>query len=295
MKRYQRDIVICLIIALATIGVVFHFLQSMHAGQTDTQTDPYAVLDERPDGLLVIRRPAVFARLMLSDKAHRSAMRRFIPEFFLALLDHTDLPTSYLSFHPQGILFYTTLDEQEALYLEKRVVHPLLGVDYPPQRIERDSIRFHYYLTRQGDYIGCYQKDHLWIASTSKHLLEQTARRQRAAETPALSAFQQALMSLDKHALAHVLLPTDSLHISLMRPDSTWWHLPVPWITADLYTEENQLCCIGSTVYQPELDSLYQPLVDTLAARLQPYFPQRRFQTHIDPGEKQLYWTICSQ
>ena len=126
MKRYQRDILICLVVALTTIGVVYHFLQRMHNEQVVHHTEIYAILDESSNGLLVIHRPALFAQLMLKDSIRRNTFHHFIPDHFLSLLPYfPDNETIHFSFHPQGIVCYAKLDQRKAIQFEKRVLRPI--------------------------------------------------------------------------------------------------------------------------------------------------------------------------
>lgn len=294
MKRYQRDILICLVVALTTIGVVYHFLQRMHNEQVVHHTEIYAILDESSDGVLVIHRPALFAQLMLKDSIRRNTFHHFIPDHFLSLLPYfPDNETIHFSFHPQGIVCYAKLDQRKAIQLEKRVLQPILGGDFPAQTVAWKQVNCRYYPTHQNGYIGCYQYDNIWIASNSKHLLEQTLQRQLTGQTPSLTPFQQAFATLDQQSVANIMLPTESLHMELTLPDSTQWHLPTGWLTADLFIESQQLCCIGSWPYQAQLDSIYQPFADTLASRLSDLIPSLQYQTQVDPGEERVYWTIC--
>lgn len=294
MKRYQRDILTCLVVALTTIGVVYHFLQRMHNEQAVHHTEIYAILDESSNGLLVIHRPVVFAQLMLKDSIRRNTFSHFIPNDFLSLLPNfPENETVHFSFHPQGIVCYAKLDQRKAVQLEKRVLQPILGKDFPAQSVEWKQVHFRYYPTRHSSYIGCYQYDNIWIASNSKHLLEQTLLRQLAGITPSLSPFQQTLATLDCQSVANIMVPTELLNIELTRPDSTQWRLPSGWLTADLFVESQQLCGIGSWPYQAHLDSLYQPFADTLASRLSGLLPSLQYHTHVDAGDERVYWTIC--
>lgn len=297
MKTYQREIVIVMIAAFATALAVWYFFGSMAKEKTVVQSDVYGMLDPSPSGLLIINRPAVFTRMMLSDQKIKQVFAAYIPEIYLSVIQQNPtLPLVVFSFHPQGVVMYAKTDEGQAYLIEKKTLRSVYNT-YPAPRQKKDGIAFTYYPEVENRYLGCYYWNGVWVGSFSKRLLEEAAERQRnEVADPGFSAangIQNFIQSLDRHAPLQVMLPADRLNLYVQVNDSLEWRIQNKWLTADIFTENGAVCCMGGEPYHAVLDTLYAAMADTLSLRLEQAFPPFHVSTQTDIGQEVVYFTSC--
>ena len=297
MKSYQREILICIIAIVATISAVWCFLGRMTKEKKVIQTDLYAMIDPAPSGgALIINRPAIFSKMILSQKEIRELFTRFIPEIYLSVIQQTpSLSTVIFSFHEQGIAMYTKADERLADAMDKQIFRKTFNT-YSPQVQKKDGITFTYYPDAENHYWGFYQYGNIFVASYSKRLLEKAAERQRRDYLPSSpDGGLRLINSLDHHVPLNLIIPADLLNLYVQTNDSTEWRIQGRWITADMYAEKGGVCCIGTLPYHPSIDSLYAPLSDTLSIRLQELFPKLQIHSQSDIGKEVVYFTTCGK
>lgn len=292
MTTYQRDIAICILAALATAAVVGYFLGNLDKQKTAEPTDLFGLAPQTPDAWLVVERPDVFARLMLSKPEIRALFAAHIPAVYLTLVEEQpDLKKVLFSFHKQGVVMYARADESMAYRIDKEILSPAFNA-YSPERRREGKVTFIYYPVVNDRFFGCYQYRDVFAASYSRKLLEGVAERQQLPCIPAsqwtgqgAGAGQQAAVSL--------LIPARSLDLYVLANDSTEWRIRDTWLHADLFPREGRLCAIGAQPYHAVLDTFYQPMADTLSARLNQAFPGVRFHTQADVGNEWVYFTVC--
>ena len=295
MKAWQRDIIICGIAIVATLLATGGFLGRMTREKKVTQTDLYALVDSSSTSVLVINRPALFSKMMLSQKGFKDIFSQYIPEVFLSVIQQCpSLPKIVFSFHEQGIVMYARADRQAEAKMEGTVFRKLFST-YSPQIQKKGEIEFTYYPDAGNRYLGYYRHGNIIVASYSKRLLETTARRQLDKQHGGESHFTTLLMALDHNVPLNIIVPTDSLNLAIQVNDSTEWRIEDRWITADVYAETRTICCIGNLPYDSLGDSLYTPLSDTLCNRLQEIFPKLQIRSQADVGTETVYFTTCGK
>lgn len=297
MKTYQREIVIVILAACATALAVWYFFGSMAKEKKIVQTDVYSMLDPSPSGLLIINRPAVFTRMMLSEQKIKKVFAAYIPEIYLSVIEQNPtLPLVVFAFHPQGVVMYAKTDEGQAYLIEKKTLRPAYNT-YPAPRRQKDGIAFTYYPDVENRFLGCYYWNGVWVGSFSKRLLEEAAERQRnEAADPDFSThngIQNFIQSLDRHAPLQVMLPADRLNLYVQVNDSLEWRIQNKWLTADIFAENGTVCCMGGEPYHAVLDTLYAAMADTLSLRLEQAFPPFHVRTQTDIGQEVVYFTSC--
>lgn len=297
MKAYQREIVIVSIAVIATALAVWYFFGSMEKEKTIVQTNVYSILDPSPSGLLVVNRPAVFSRMMLSEQKIKGTFATYIPEIYLSIVEqHPSFPVVIFSFHEQGVVMYAKTDEGEAYLIHRKTLRPIYNTYRAPQQ-KKNGITFTYYPDAENRFLGCYYWNGVWVASYSKRLLEEAAERQLAeASAPDVSTptgIQNLISTFDRHAPLNVALPASRLDLYVQISDSLEWRIQNKWLTADIYTENGTICCMGGEPYHTVLDSLYSAMADTLSLRLEHFFPQLRIKTQVDIGQETVYFTAC--
>lgn len=297
MKAYQREILIVIVAVIATALAVWYFFGSMEKEKIIVQTNVYRMLDSSPSGLLVVNRPAVFSRMMLSEEKIKGTFATYIPEVYLDIVkQHPSFPVVIFSFHEQGVVMYAKTDEGEAYLIHRNTLRPVYNTYRPPLQ-KKNGITFTYYPDAENRFLGCYYWNGVWVASYSKRLLEEAARRQWAEasdpEATPSTGIQNLVSTLDGHAPLNVVLPASRLDLYVQINDSLEWRIKNKWLTADIYTEAGRLCCMGAEPYHAVLDSLYPAMADTLSLRLEHFFPQLQINTQVDIGQETVYFTAC--
>lgn len=297
MKAYQREIVIVIIAVIATALAVWYFFGSMAKEKTIVQTNVYRMLDPSPSGLLVVNRPGVFSRMMLSQQKIKGTFAAYIPEVYLSVIEqHPSFPLVVFSFHEQGVVMYAKTDEGEAYLIHRNTLRPLFNTYRPPLQ-KKNGITFTYYPDAENRFLGCYYWNGVWVASYSKRLLEEAAERQWAEasdpESVSPTGIQNLVATFDRHAPLNVALPANRLDLYVQISDSLKWRIKNKWLTADVYTENGTICCMGGEPYHTALDSLYSAMADTLSLRLERFFPQLQIKTQVDIGQETVYFTSC--
>ena len=131
------------------------------------------------------------------------------------------------------------------------------------------------------------------MASYSKKLLEEVAQIQRNRHSSLLPDQDRLRRSFDKNAPLNLMVQADSLDLYVALPDSTEWRIRNRWLGADLFMNENHLCYFGNLPYNATTDSLYAPLGDTLALRLEQAFPQFDVSNQTTWEEGRAFYTGC--
>lgn len=293
MKAYKREIVICIIAALATSAAVWFFLGKMQKEKAIVQTDLYALIAPASDAVLHINRPSAFYKYMLSRKAEQEAFASKIPEIFLSVIrNHPDLSRPLLSFHPQGVVMYAQADDRLARRIEKNTLQKAFG-SFAPQRQEKDAIVFTYYPDAENRFFGYYHHDGIWVASYSRKLLEEVARIQQNRLNYLLPEQERLSRAFDPNAPLNLMIQADSLDLYVTLPDSSERRIRNRWLGADLFMNENHLCYFGSLPYDSIADSLYTSLGDTLALRLEEAFPQFEVSNETTRENNRVFYTGC--
>lgn len=294
MTTYQRDIAICILTALATAAAVGYFLGNLDRQKAVEPTDLFTLAPETPDAWLVIERPDVFARLMLSQPKTENLFASRIPAIYLTLIrQQPELEKVLFSFHKQGVIMYAKADESTAYRIDKEILSPAFNA-YSPERRTEGKITFIYYPAATDRFLGSYQYRGVFVASFSSKLLEGVAARQQQPCLPS-EAWQKQTVQPGIQAPVSLLIPAASLNLYVLANDSTEWRIRDPWLAADLFTREGHLCAIGVQPYHAALDTFYTPMADTLSLRLGEAFPGVGFHTVADVGNEWVYFTVCAE
>lgn len=291
MKADKRDIVTILIAALATLAAVWFFLGNMLKEKETARTDLYTLVAPASDAVLSINRPATFTQYILSRKPEREAFASKIPDIYLSIIQNNrNLPWLLLSFHPQGVVLYAQAGNHLVSQIEKNTLQNTFGA-FAPQKQKRDGITFTYYPDTENRFFGYYQHNGVWVASYSKKLLEKVAHLQQNGQNNLYPEQERLRKSFDKNAPLNLMIQADSLDLYVSLSDSTEWRLRKYWLGADLFMNENHLCYFGSLPYHSTADSLYAPLGDTLALRLEQLFPQFNVSNQTTREKERVFYT----
>lgn len=296
MNAYKREIVIFIIAALATLSAVWYFFGKMEKTKTTAQTDLYTLVAPASEAVLGVNRPDIFAKYMLSDSSVRQVFASRIPPIYLSLIrEYPGLPELLFSFHAQGVLFYTKATEAQVSRMEEHSIKKKFS-SFAPQKQGIGPVTFIYYPDTGNRFFGYYQYNGIFVASYSRKLLEEVARIQTKPIRYLLPEQETIRRSFDRNAPLNLMFGSDSLNLYVTLSDSTEWRIRGHWLGADLFMSKGNLCYFGSIPYEPEADSLYTALGDTLSLRLKQLFPQLpavTSQFSIDNG--QVLYTGCNK
>lgn len=293
MKADKREIVTFTIAALATLVAVWFFLGKMQKEKKVVQTDLYTLVAPASDAILSVNRPAAFSKYILSRKPEHDAFASRIPEIYLSIIQNNrDLSPLLLSFHPQGVVLYTQAGKNLINRIEKNALQKAFG-SFAPQKQTKNDIVFTYYPDNGNRFFGYYQYNGIWVASYSKKLLEEVAQIQKSRQNYLLPNQDRLRRTFDANAPLNLMIQSDSLNLYVSLPDSTEWRIRNWWLGADLFMNENHLCYFGSLPYNATADSLYAPLGDTLALRLEQIFPQFHITNQTTRENNRMFYTGC--
>lgn len=291
MRKYRREIIVGFLTVAATVLAVGYFFGRISERKEAVDTDLYGLIAPSSRGVLAINRPETFARFMLAEKSTHDLFASVLPDIYLLLLKkNPSLSHVVVSFHPQGAVMYAQADARQAYLINKEILTPVFNA-YSPQQHMVNGISFTYFPVADRRFFGCYQYQGVWAGSFSKRLLEEAAGRQLAYGNAGQAAGR--FCAPETAAPVTLFVPLDSLDLYVSIDDSTQWRLGNRWLTADLYVRGGDLCGIGALPYEAERDSLYVPMADTLARRLESFFPSHRFSAQADPDSVSVYFTVC--
>lgn len=295
MNAYKREIVIFIIAALATLSAVWYFFGKMEKTKTAVQTDLYTLVAPASEAILGVNRPDIFAKYILPDSSAWQAFASRIPPVYLSLIrEYPGLTELLFSFHAQGVLFYTKATEAQVSRMEENFINKKFG-SFAPQKQTVGEITFTYYPDTGNRFFGYYQYHGIFVASYSRKLLEEVARIQTKPIRYLLPEQETIRRSLDRNAPLNLMFESDRLNLYVTLSDSTEWHIRGRWLGADLFTSKGNLCYFGSIPYEPEADSLYSALGDTLTLRLKQLFPQLPVTSQFSIDNGQVLYTGCNK
>ena len=210
MSARTRNIILGLI-AVAVIALTGYFFKSLKAGQQGARIDLTTLLPERPDALLVVTRPADFHRRIARSAHFQNVLAAPIPEAWLKLLGRDDLNASdiHLVLSPTAPLL---LIRTGTHMVEKIQDWALFG--YPPERLADGPIHYAYFPDTEGLFMGCYQHEGLFVASYSRKLLQDVAKRQLQPSTR---------QSWDREPLSQALARQKTPYYWLFHTGETRW------------------------------------------------------------------------
>ncbi|WP_455628214.1 hypothetical protein [Parabacteroides chinchillae] len=294
MKAYQREIIVCIVVVMATILAVWFFFGTMEEEKTAVQTDLYSLIAPEPNALLAVNKPAVLTNVILKHQQLHDIFSSYLPDIYLSILQKTpSMPSTLFSFHSQGIVMYTHADGGFDLLIEKEVLKPLLGI-YSPQKTVKDGITFTYYPESGRQFFGYYQHQGVFVASYSKKLLESVAQQQIKNKRSITKELDKTQQLADIHAPLNLIVPANKLDLYVNFNDSLQWRIHDKWLLADVFTNEGKVCCFGSQPYFASLDTLYNQMADTLSKRIETVFPQLHITPEIYHDDNMVYYTGCS-
>ena len=293
MRTKKREIIIFIIVILATLMTIGIFFNILKTKKETTQANLFSLIAPSPYAILKVNQPSSFSKYILSKPKTHTLFASAIPTIYLEIIqNHPTLEAAQISFHPQGIVFYAQADDKKVTQITKETLQKQFN-SFAPQTQTINELTFTYYPDTDNNFFGCYHAQGIWVASYSQKLLEEVASTQFNRTKQELSVQKELLKTLDQHVPLNLLLPTDSLNLYVSINDSTNWHIQNGWLGADLFSNDNHLCYSGSIPHHPVSDSLYLQIGDTLALRLQQLFPQFNISNQTSIESEHVFYSGC--
>lgn len=302
MSARRKDTVILVVVAALTSACMWYFYTGMDERKSISDVNPYTLVVPGPEAVLAINRPLVFEKVILPKKDIREVFSKQIPGVYADLIrDNPDLPLFLFSFYAQDLLFYAPMDGSEARQVFKQLE---ARSPFKDQRKTASLIDCRYYPETGKRFFGCYYHEGMFVASYSRKLLEQVARRQQTDSGRVIPGLKEVLETTNTNTPVNLFVPSDSLNLYVQITDITEWRIKDQWLGMNIFPSDNKLCCFHTQPYQPSLDSLfyqagfstlYQSMGDTMQARINKLFPQIKTTAQVSHDEAVAYFTICGQ
>lgn len=292
-RKYAEDIAIAIVALAAACLSVSYFFGYLQQEKLTERKDIFCLLPSTSDTVLAVNQPGVFDRLVLDKDKGLRLFKAYLPEIFLQIIrEQPELKFALFSFHPEGVACYLQADRRLSRKIEQETLqHHFTTFDPQTEYLYGQECRF--YPDQGSRFLGCYQKDGVWIASYSKRLLE-TIARQQAMFPGNLPDIQTDLKRFDPKATANLLFPAGDWQIQVTSRDSVIWKYPLPRICVDLFPSEGNLCTFCSLPYPVPADSLFQRIGDSLAIQVGKRFPALQLTPQISHDDSQLFFTCCT-
>ncbi|MDH6307038.1 hypothetical protein M2459_003736 [Parabacteroides sp. PF5-5] len=295
MKAYLKEITISVISILIMGIAVWAYLKSMEKEKSLIETDIYTLIPPDMEGLLAINRPSVFSRMILSKKDLYQSFASKIPSEFLSFTNSgASFQSFLLSFHPDGILCYSSASKQEAGRFEKEILQNSFD-SFQPVKRTKEGVEFTYYPVADKQFFGFYIYNGVWVGSFSRKLLE-AAANQQFKNTPSLpEEVERVRASFDKNAPLNILFPTKEMNLYVERENLPAWRITDKWLSADMFLSDGNFCCYGFLPYQAQsTPSWYVAMGDTLSKRINNLFPSIHLSFQINKADDKVYLTGCT-
>lgn len=292
MKAYIKEIFIGLLVITTLIIGIVHFYRNIQERKKTDLIDLYSLVASGPEGLIKINRPQVVSSLILSREETKEFIHASIPDIYLSLIKNS--PSSILSIHQQGIVFYTKADSKIVEQIQKNVLASYFP-SYMPYEEERSGVVYHLYPDTDNRFFGYYHHNGILVAGYNLKLLEEVAAKQNCNTSHPCYPLNTNTEKFDQNAPMNLLLPTDKLDLHFQLNDSTTWRSRETWLTTDIFSNEGKICCYGNMEVPLPMDSLYLSLAaDTLSRQFEKIFPALKMDSQIYQEEGTLYYTGCT-
>ncbi len=295
MSLGRKDITTLIVLMAAAIICVSYLFKIVNSGQVAAKVDPYGLLmpTPTPTAILAINRPDLLDGQLLSNEEVRRIFEEYVPSVFLSILP--ELSISLVAYYPRGVLFCSPMEKR----LADRVFERLDALSaYPAQRREEAGVAIRYYPDSGNRFLGCYYHKGAFVASYDRKSLSRAIEWQRR-DAPVPMELEKAARR-GRSAWANLLVPRESLDLSVWLDDSTVWEVEEPWLDLDLFLDGGKLCCfyerghsfaVADTARRARL---YQVVRDSLNARLHRLLPKTKTEARIKSDSAAVYYTIVA-
>ena len=293
MNRVYIGRIINGILLLAALSVVVWFIWQMNSKRTKASRELYQLVAADPELLLQVNRPELLRSLMLAQPAIHELFQQELPPLFMELVTGYPLRSAVLfSFHPQGVVCYTKISPDQFKQIQSFLVQKTTAWHAITEN-KPDAMPIHYYPAGGNQFLGLYYHEDILVASYSRRLLESAALSQQTNQKNLTYQAEQALLAVNQKAPLIVLFQADLLDLSVPFVFGGSRESGNRWLSADLFTHDNRICYFGTLPFYPEMETLYQPLNDSLKLKLETSFPMLELNCQVQTDAGKVYYSGC--
>lgn len=293
MRSYLKEIIgigLGIVIALAAIWYVLSGIQEKKAAES---VDLLSLVASSPEVMIKVNRPDQFTQTILSHKGVNDIFTEYIPEVFVLITRMVPATHTLLfSIHPQGVVMYTKADRQLMSRIENEVLNPFFKA-YQPQIQEKMGIEYHYLADIGNTFLGYYRKDGILVLSYSRRLLEDVAQKHNGKTSDFPQSLRYSMNQYDQKAPVNLSFPSNSLSLNVASHDSIRWQPNEPWLSADLLTQDGNICLYSYYKDTIITDTLQSTIKDTLTVRLSRLFPKLTIDTQLYIDDEFIHFMGC--
>lgn len=294
MRHYLKEILISAAALLVLTLAVWAYIRSVRQEKSGVELDIFTLVPGDARALLVVNRPAVFDRMILSNQGLSRIFASEIPPVLLSVMKKSkQIQAVTFSFHPEGVVCYLQAGNRVIRSLEDDLEDDFYG--YAPISQVNGGVTYRFYPDTANLFLSTCQGSGYWIASYNRKLLEQAVSQRSVGQVWLPDDMSWLRSSFDKNALMNVVFPTHDLNLYVTLDNLSEWRVTDQWMAADLFVSEDSFCCYGSFPFYPQLRaSTYKSMGDTLAQRLQALYPSLRLSFQISKENESVYYTGCT-
>ena len=270
MKPYLKEIGLGLAALIILAFAIVAFIKIMNRQKVELETDIFLAVPPNVEALLVVNRPDLLQRMILSDQDVCNVFDEYLPGIFGEILQRKGLGSAVFSVHDQGVLACVKPGREAERFIRDEVF-----AEYEAQVLNRNGLDFFFFPVPNNRFFGFCVYNDILVGSYSTKLIETAADQlSGGSQTAFPKGMKPVLDAADRNAPANIIFnaaradfPTSSVDDSSLQ-----------WIAADLFAGEGNICCYA------RIEASDMAEVDSVSSFLNNRFPHLNFslQTQVD-------------
>ncbi|MCD8194501.1 MAG: hypothetical protein LUD74_08165 [Tannerellaceae bacterium] len=289
MSRYGKEIQIGLLVAIITGLAIYYYSAQLHSRRLSANSDWHTYVPDNSYALLHINRPAVITGILFADTVTKNIFRKYLPAPVLGIITNKKLSSPlYASFHTNGELFYTNVNQQQFNKLQKELLNSYFKF-YQPETEMINTIQVDFYPVAGNRFFGSFYHQGIWVGSFSRRLLEESIQQ---ITTPS-AVNKEMSKRVDRNAPVNLFLVADSIS-QYISTDSINQQIGWDqWVAADIFISEQSLCFFTQTPKLPANDAVqasYLHAMNTYLFKLTGGYPT---EGELSGDGEDTYYSAC--
>jgi hypothetical protein len=277
MKQYLREIITGIAAIALLAFAVIAFTKIMNRQKAGLETDIFLAVPPDTEGLLVINRPDILQRMILTDQDVCNAFNAYLPGIFGEALQRRGLGSAVFSFHRQGVLACIKPGREAEKFVREKMF-----AGYEPLVLTGHGLRFFFFPVYGNRFFGYCICNDILVGSYSMKLIETAAVQLSEGSGIFLpKGMKLALDAADGNAPANIIFNASGFPVPAESKGS------LQWIGADLFAGENNICCYT------RLKASDMAEVDSISSYLNNRFPALDFGLQTGSEGNLVALTAC--
>lgn len=275
----KREKTALLVLLIAVVSGVFIFNKSISDKQTMANNNPCDLLVPTPKAVLSIQKISLLKGLLSTPIMSILETNSDPGSMTIAYYDNTEVVMIQTD-RENASKIIKSLDKKFPFMAEKK--------SYGPVTIS-------YYAETNSRYLSCYYHQGVFVISYDINMVKHTIRNSMNGGSTKLNGLCKLIEESTKDRGAELFINGDACNISLQFEDSTVWKPKQAWIETNLYRNENgDLCGYAEQELYIRADSIFSTnLTDTIIARLNLLFPERKATVDVSQDSTMAYISVC--